>query len=487
MSISSALSNAISGLTVSSKAADIVSSNIANAMTDGYGVRELNISSRAIAGHGAGARVTGVTRHEDAILTGQRRQADAELSSHATQAGFLTRLENLIGTPDQAGSLSARAARFEANLVAAANSPQSEARLLAAVQAAGALVGQINGISEGIQAERLQADSKIATRVEQINTSLAQLAALNTRIRQGDGGGRDVSALMDAQAQLLDDISPLIPLHTRRDSNSALQIYSQDGHAFLDGRPSVLSFSPASVMTPEMTLASGDLSGLTLNGYALPTNGGKNALSGGELGALFDLRDQTAVEAQSRIDAVARDLAGRFDQAGLDPTIAAGAPGLFTDAGSAVSAAAELGLAGRLSLNTAVVSDQGTAPWRLRDGLGAATEGPVGQSDFLLRQVDSLTALVSTASGGFSNAARSFAALVSDHLSLTGLARQVGEVDHTHAATRHAALRQEELAMGVDTDTEMQRLLQIEQAFSANARVISAAEQMLDELMRVGR
>ena len=57
MSISSALSNALSGLTVASRAADVVSSNIANAMTDGYGVRSLAIGARIVGDSGTGARI----------------------------------------------------------------------------------------------------------------------------------------------------------------------------------------------------------------------------------------------------------------------------------------------------------------------------------------------------------------------------------------------------------------------------------------------
>jgi len=44
MSITSALSNALSGLTVASRGAQVVSSNVANALTDGYGVRELSLT-----------------------------------------------------------------------------------------------------------------------------------------------------------------------------------------------------------------------------------------------------------------------------------------------------------------------------------------------------------------------------------------------------------------------------------------------------------
>ena len=486
MTISSALSNALSGLTVSARAADVVSSNIANAMTEGYGVRSLNISSRVFGDAGAGARVTGVARHEDAVLTGQRRRTEADLAFRTTQGSFLTRVEGLIGTPDMPGSLAARTAGFEAALATAAANPQSQVRLAGAVEAAVALAGTLNGISDGIQAERLQADADIATAVSRINGALGQLAELNTRIRQDTGGGRDVSALLDAQAQLVDQIAPLIPLHSRRDSTGALQLFSADGQALLDGRPAELSFTPATVMAPDLTLAGGDLSGLSLNGRPLPLSGASPALGGGELAALFALRDDWGVAAQGSLDAVARDLAARFDAAGFDPTLAPGQPGLFTDAGALVDPVAEVGLAGRLRVNAAVLPEAGGAPWRIRDGLGALAEGASGNATFLQAQRDALAALVPTASGGFSATGRSFAGLVADPLSGVGQQRQAVETTQTHVATRFGALRQEELAQGVDSDAEMQRLLQIEQMFAANARVVAAAEEMIDQLMRIG-
>lgn len=50
MSIASAFNFAISGLTASSRKAEVVSSNIANAMTEGYARRELSIASQTLGG-----------------------------------------------------------------------------------------------------------------------------------------------------------------------------------------------------------------------------------------------------------------------------------------------------------------------------------------------------------------------------------------------------------------------------------------------------
>ena len=487
MSISSAISNAMSGLTVASRAADIVSSNIANAMTEGYGVRELSISARSVGNAGAGASVSGVVRHEDVVLIGHRRRAEAELGFGTTQSQYLSRLESMIGTPDQTGSLAARSAAFEAALTAAASSPHDHIRLAGAVAAAVGLATTINGIADGVQTQRLAADEAIARRVERLNGTLNDLHKLNTRIRQDAGAGQDVAALRDAQAQLLNDIAPLMALESRRDASGALQLYSADGQVLLDGQAAVLGFSPVTVMTAERTMAGGSLSGLTLNGRPMFSSGATTALDGGELAALFLQRDAWGPAAQRAIDAVARDLATRFDAAGLDPTRAPGQPGLFTDDGAMVDPAAETGLAARLRVNAAVVPEQGGAHWRLRDGLGAMVPGPGGAAGLLQAQIDTLSALRPTVSGGFSAKGRSFAGLVADHLSGIGLARQSAEISQSHATTRLEALHSAERAQGVDTDGEMQQLLRIEQAFAANARVMTAAQDMIDELIRMVR
>jgi flagellar hook-associated protein 1 FlgK len=53
------------------------------------------------------------------------------------------------------------------------------------------------------------------------------------------------------------------------------------------------------------------------------------------------------------------------------------------------------------------------------------------------------------------------------------------------SSAQHTALQAAELSGGVDTDDELQRLLRIEQAYAANARVMNVAEAMMDELMRI--
>ncbi|MDO6646783.1 hypothetical protein, partial [Acinetobacter guillouiae] len=73
---SSALSNALGGLAVSSKRAELVSANVANDSTDGYARRELSLEATSYSTQG-GVRVSGVTRHVNEQTLSERRLAGA--------------------------------------------------------------------------------------------------------------------------------------------------------------------------------------------------------------------------------------------------------------------------------------------------------------------------------------------------------------------------------------------------------------------------
>ena len=74
MSISRSLSIAGSGLSANARLAEIVSANIANALTEGYARRTVALSSAAQEG---GVRITGILRQTDTSLIADRRLAQA--------------------------------------------------------------------------------------------------------------------------------------------------------------------------------------------------------------------------------------------------------------------------------------------------------------------------------------------------------------------------------------------------------------------------
>lgn len=485
MSISASLSSALSGLTAASKMAEAVSSNIANATTPGYGRREVITEALAVGSDGQGVRIAGVYRHADPILIGDRRAAQAGAGDRDVRASFLRKIETSIGSPDDATSLGARIAAMDTALIEAGSRPESEARLSQVVETARGLITHIAATAQEIQAARATADDRIEAEVNQVNSTLARLAELNAKIRANHGIGRDGAAFMDQRQQLIDNISSIIPVREAARDSGQIALYTVGGAVLLEGTPSVIGFSPVSMITPGMTQGSGALSGLTLNGKPIATVGDTSPITGGSMAAHFAVRDELAPQAQIRLDAVARDLIERFSASGLDSTLAPGASGLFTDMGGPFVAGNEVGLSERLKLNAAADPRQGGEPWRLRDGLGATTPSAVGDARLLARLQSALGAQRNPVSGGFMSGARSFSTLAADMLSGIASARITADGEASYAAARVDSLKVMEAEGGVDTDQEMQSLLMVEQAYSANAKVVQTIHDMIQTLLRM--
>lgn len=486
MSITSALSSALSGLSATSRQAEILSSNVANATTPGYARREVGLRAAVLADTGQGVQVTRITRDVDLRLLGERRLAQAGDGDRALRAGFLNQTEQAIGTPDSAGSLAARLAAFDAALVEATARPESEARLQAVVSTAGALAQGLATASDEIQTARMSADRQIAEEVGRLNSTLQQLQEINVTLRSFSGTGRDVSALLDERQRLIDGIASIVPVREVPRDRDQIALYTLGGAPLLEGSPAVLGFSPVHVITPEMTQAAGGLSGLTINGKAYDTAGPASPILGGSLGALFAIRDDLAVTAQAKLDAVARDLTERFQTPGLDPTLAPGAAGLFTDRGTAFLPADEVGLAGRLAVNAVVDPAKGGALFRLRDGLGAATAGAPGDGSLIAALHAALSESRALTSVAFPTGDRSFARLTSDLMSDATAQRLSAEAEQSFAAAKLTSLTDLEAQQGIDTDQELQSLLVIEKNYAANAKVIQTVEDMIDILIRLG-
>ena len=482
MSISSTLSNALGGLTAASRMAEVVSSNVANAMTDGYGRRSVALSSASIAGRGAGVRIDGITRHEDRALLADRRAADSRLSGMTTLVDGLQRLEGLAGSVGSETSLDARIVALERAFVQASADPSSEVRLATIGDRLRDVASGLRDTAVGIRTQRQDADRSIADQVTDLNRTLVQVRDLNIDIANALNSGRDATALMDQRQVAIDRIARMVPVREMDRANGMLALVTPAGATLLDGDVSVVGFAATPTITPDMTFASGALSGLTLNGQPVDLNNGVGRLGGGSLAASFALRDEALVTAQTSLDAVAQDLVERFQDPAIDATLAPGDAGLLTDAGLAFDPLNAVGLSERIAVNTAVDPEQGGALFRLRDGVGAGAPGPVGSALQINAWIAGMDATRLPPNGGIATNASGLAARF---VSEIGAARLDAEDVQSFANARFTTLREAELSNGVDTDQEMQMLLRIEQAYAANARVIQTVDSMIRQLMEL--
>lgn len=466
MALSSALGAAASGLAASARRIETVGNNIANTATEGYARRDVRLQANISA---PGVQILDVARNVDAFRLADRRIAGADAGATSLLAEQLLRIERAFGPPGAEGGLQAMIGAFDSALLAAASEPDSPGRLSAVVTSARDLATRFATISGTVQQVRGEADSNIATMVDRLNADLHGISRLDRQIAAARATGDNAAALQDRRQQLVDRVATVIPLREFPKPDGQTALVAVNGALLLDGSPARFGFSKTNMVSASSTTP---LSGLTMNGLPMQT-GSENLLDGGSLSASFRLRDSIAPALQSDLDNLALSLADRL--AGADPSLAAGVPGLFTDAGGPLDTANLAGLSARLAVNPAVDPSIGGDPARLRDGLSATIPRDPGDG----RVLASLHAALSRQSP---RSLLGEAATLFDGLATTRLANEAAA---STAAARHSALVEAPSPDAVNTDQEMQDLLLIEQAYAANARVISVVDQMLRTLMEV--
>ncbi|MGR3531514.1 MAG: flagellar basal body rod C-terminal domain-containing protein, partial [Sulfitobacter sp.] len=159
-------------------------------------------------------------------------------------------------------------------------------------------------------------------------------------------------------------------------------------------------------------------------------------------------------------------------------------PGLFTDNGSAFSAANSVGLAGRLQVNDKLLATGALEVWRVRDGLGASAQGPASEAGQINAFIAALDKPLSSASGtGIPTdvTIRDFAA---EMITSQALERVKSENDFNAASSAaEVVMSARRNSEGVNIDDEMQQLILIEQSYAANSRILSTVSDMIDTLI----
>lgn len=482
MSINLALGNALSGLNAAQRQAQVSSNNLANALTEGYGARKLELSSRLTGDEGAGVRIDGVVRHVDKAVWAERREADADLGAKSTLSQGMSQLEGIIGGPQDADGLAARINAVEVALTSAAADPSADIRLETVARRLSDLTEGLNERQSQIQQMREDADRSIANQITTLNDALVRVEQLNADVQSARSVGADTSTLEDQRQSAIDEISDIMPVRVIERERGRLALMSVRGEVMIDGPAAQYQFAPTTTIMPQMTYASSMLGGIERSdGTPLSTSSAMGNMVGGTLEAAFTLRDETLVEAQANLDSIARDLAERFQDPAVDPGRVVGTAGLLTDGGGEFLAANEQGLAGRIALNTAADPDEGGDAARIRTGISGVPV-PVGDASQINRWLEGLNEQRTLSVGGVGGTAVGLSSTISSDI---GARRVAAEEDETFATARWSAIRETELAGGVDSDAELQTLLRVEQAYAANARVIETVQFMMRELMEL--
>ncbi|QYI99300.1 flagellar hook-associated protein FlgK [Thalassovita mediterranea] len=479
MSLSNAINTARTGLQVTGLRADMVATNVSNATTPGYIRRSVLVSEQITSTNPSGVRVDGVGRATNDPLTAQRMASGSDLAQASVMASTWASLSARLGDSVDGTGLFSKMSGFESALANAAATPESQANLNAIVDSVRALASEFNSLSDFVSSERIDADREIANGVETVNDALRQIQAINSQLSGTDRSSAKAAALMDERQRYVDTISEFVPVQTVQRPAGAIDIMTKEGVFLLAGSAREIEFSPAAAVGPGDGIDTGALSGIKVGNVDItPGAASYGAISSGLFGALFTLRDTDLPAFQDQLDTVASDVLARLDNADL-------AGGANTSLLIDPDPGAGVGVAARISINPLIDPLQGGQLSLLRDGLDAVAPGDAGNGRLFNAMLDAMSSNRSLSSGGFQGSYTA-TGLVAGFASRTGQMRVSSEAVQASTAAQHSIMVEaEQKQTGVDVDAQMQLLLEIEQAYAANARVIEVANQMMLRLMEL--
>lgn len=448
MRLDGALSEAASGLDSIAKRLATVSQNVSNASTPGYVAETRQVTSADAAGEGMGVRTGVETRTVDAVLQGNLAAAGAHVADSQVRQGALAAVDAASGTPGSGQDLPSLLGALRDGFSTLLNDPANATQQAAVVQGAAALARGVNAVGAAISTARQAAQDGLAADVAAANAALQAVGTLSAQIVAARSQGQGTADLEDKRDAAVETATQLTGARFLPQTDGTLLAVS--GGTVLPQTGTALAVAPAA-LSPG---AAGPP--LTVNGQPVSLG-----VPGGRIGAAVAVRDTVLPGLQSGVDGFARGLATAFAGQGLT---------LFTDGTGAVPPAGTAGFAQTIQVNPAVSA----APNLVRDGTGG-TPGAAGSSALI---VGVLASVLATGAGTLASQASD---LVSSHATLASAAASQVTTDTAVQASLQAKL---DADTGVSVDGELTQLVQLQNSYGANAKVIAAVQSAFNQLLQ---
>lgn len=483
MTLDSAISIASGGLANVTSQLAVVSQNVSNANTAGY-TRELGQQTAVSAdGMGLGVRTGPATRSVSAMLQAEAWQQGATVAAMTVRSQALAAIDAAHGTPGQGDDLASLTGVLQNAFSTLSADPSSAAEQRAVVTAAGTLAGGINRVAQAVGTQRQAAQDSAGQELRQLNATLASIGTLSHQIATLSHQGTSTAALEDQRDAAMTAVAQLTGASFLNQTNGAVQVILPSGTTLPTDGSAALQLADAQ-LSPQSGAPPVIFDGKDITAQ----------VTAGQIGANLALRDNELPTFQAELDEFSNQLTQRFNAAGLQ---------LFTDPTPPAAAApppvqaAYLGLANRIAVNTALIANpalvqQGTGA----GGLGASDQsiitaalgqafGPAAASTAAAPQVTGL-GLSGTLSAPFA-VPQTLAGFASDIVSVqTGACTQAAAGLSDAQAAQTTLNKSIAAVSGVSVDTEMSTMIGLQNAYAANARIITTVHELWTSLLAMG-
>ena len=519
MSLNTSLSIASSGLSAVQYELAVASQNVANASTPGYVTETANVAARDVGGQGGGVVIKLTSRAVNQVPQNSLYAQNATVAGLGVTSNALSAVSAVQGStsadPSSSNTLSDNLGNLANGFTTLQADPSSATQQQAILSSASALTGAIQTLSTTYQTQRQDAQQALLPAVASINASLTAIGSLSRNIMRLHAAGVDTADLENQRGAAMSTLSSALSVKFTETPAGDMLVSTTNGLVL----PTNSSSGPLS--TQNATIGVADAYPGTIPGIEMGGRDVTGSLTGGVLGANITLRDNTMPIMQGELDSFASALANRFSAQGL---------ALFTDgAGNSPGASAslpppagQLGFSGSIRINQAVASN----PALVRDGTQAIQDptagapvvpgavltggsaftpnpagGPVGFSTLISRVLTN--ALGSTVRSGVTQPAAAAGALgvngtlSSPYSGAGSLGLLATTLTSSQAQTIADATAQQGTqtdiqttlqgkltsSSGVSVDDQMASVVALQNAYEANAKVVSAVQSMFTALL----
>jgi flagellar hook-associated protein 1 FlgK len=497
MGLDVSLSIANSGLAAISNQFAVISQNVSNANSPNYTDEAAALQAVSAGSLGLGVRSEAATLTVNTAVQTQVFAQGAAVAYAGTTAAALAGLDQVMGAPDAGTDLPSLLGNLQSQFTALDADPASQTQAQAVVGAAQTLTRQINTISGAIGTARQDAQNDLVSTVSTANSDLQQIATLNQQIVALQSGGQSTANLQNQRAVAEQSLSGAIGANFVPQADGSVLAFTSSGLALPTDGSAPLAIANASVGA-QAYYPGGGLPVVMLNGNDITGN-----LTQGRIGADLALRDSTLPVLQAGLDEFSQNLASQFQAQGL--TLFSDPNGNVPQAGTPVQTN-YVGFASEITVNPAVVA----TPTLVRDGTNAVAGSATGASAFTPNPAggpSGFTTLISRiltyalgadAQAGVTQpasnttglgAAGTLALPYGGQPTLAGTAAAFAGAEaaessqataNSSAATALQSALQSTLAQsaGVNVDQQMSNMVSLQNAYAANAKVITAVQSM---------
>ena len=453
MCLVSAINNATSGLRAIQADMQVISGNVSNAAVDGYTRKTLDLSADTNGPNGAGGvRITGYSRSTSDAVAKLLNQAISDDGLHGTQNTYLTRIQDLLGSTQSNPQLSQALSDFSATWKNFAAAPEDNTNAQQVIYKAQNLTRVIATLADGLDKINSDANLDMTASVDQLNTALNRIHELNNDISSAEASGQSSVDLQDLRDQEVQKISSLVKITVVQRPGNRIGIFTPGGSTLIDSTANQYAWNGTDI-TENAVIVSGVLTGGKLEALLGVLDQGSSPAT------LNDPGKASTYKIEQQLDMIVDLLANPANSFAIayDTPAAVG----IEQPASFFTGANRYNFALNASLASGVSTIKQAAAQPVADDLNLETRSISAGN-------------LSTTNVSYTTFANAVIATQNQN------AKQVDDLANIYSTQKDNYTKRLKDDTGVNIDEEIVMLTQLQNNYSASARVIATVKQLYD-------